>query len=97
MKSNIELIKQISSRCSDQITYYTYNNNLPLSSKYKKGRITSANWINEICYYFLSKEKNFDKEFLELLKSKAEELDELKESDYKTGLIDEIEEIIKRF
>lgn len=96
MKSNIELIENISARCSDQITYYSYNKTLPYSSKYKKGRITSATWINEVCYYFLCKEKNFNKEFLNLLEKKNKELHVLKDGDYKKGLLDEIEDIKKR-
>ncbi len=95
MKKNLEHIEKISRECSEKITYYRYNDHLPYSLKYKKGRITSATWINEICFYFIQKEKRFLNEFINILEKKAEELDQLNNGDYKQGLLDEINEIKK--
>ncbi len=92
MKKSLTLIEKISSECSDNITYYRYNTNIPDTLKYKKGRITAASWINEICFYFIQKEKSFLEEFTTILKAKESDVKELTNEEYKQGLLDEINE-----
>jgi hypothetical protein len=93
MKNSIDIIENLSLKCVQHTTYYTFNKQIEEPEKYKKGRIDAANWIGEVLYIFMQKEKDLLKELKKVLEDKRIELVNLKDGNYKQGLFDEIKEI----
>lgn len=58
--------------------------------RYRKGRINAAKWLNELIYLYLQKESNFIDEFKEHIQEQKKKISDLKESDFKQGLFDEL-------
>ncbi len=95
MKNSIDIIEDLSLTCVSHTTYYTFNKLTEEPEKYRKGRIDAANWIGEVLYVFMQKEKGLIDELKSVLEEKKIELENLKEGNYKQGLFDEIIEIKK--
>ena len=93
MKKSIEILEVISQRCQNHTTRFKYGKYLDESEKYKKGRVAASSWINELVFYFIQKEKRFLLEFREHLEEQRKMALNLKDGDYKSGLLDEISEI----
>ena len=91
MKNSIDYFKEISSKAFDETSHYKFNKNIDVTDKYRKGRLTSAEWVSKIVYIFMQKEKNLLKEFQEELNIQREKLKNLKEGEYKQGLLDELD------
>jgi len=66
------------------------------SPKYRKGRITTYEWINNLSYYYIKQEENLKEEFILYLKSKSDEIKFLKDGDYKKGIIDVLKEVLEK-
>lgn len=94
MKNSLKTIEAISQTCHMHTTQYQYNENIKKEEKYNKGRITSALWINEICYYFIQKEKLFLYEFIQALEKEKTRISALPNGTYKNGLLDQINTIL---
>jgi len=90
MKTSSKILEQLSRQCDTHISFYKFNSQNTISEKYKKGRIDASLWLNELIYYFLNKEKNFLYDFDEEIKKQKEKVKELKNHNYKRGLIDEL-------
>lgn len=97
MKNSLDKIEEISEQCHMYTTIYTYNQKIKKDDKYNKGRVKSALWINELCYYYIQKEKLFIKEFKTTLVNQKTQLEKLPNNSYKSGLIDQINSILKEF
>lgn len=98
MKKSLEQFEKLSEQCYKHTTIYKFNKDIDASEKYRKGRITAAAWLNELIYYYISKEKNFINEFKDQIQKQKVELDNINEGEYKTAIYDqlnEIEEMIK--
>ena len=49
-----EVLEKISKHCSNQLTLYKFNTTtLHISEKYREGRLTALEYINELTYYYL--------------------------------------------
>lgn len=97
-KSTKEIIDYISTQNYSLSTQYKFPKNFPNPQKYIDGRLSTHNWISELCYYFQQKDKHLLDEFKSIIQAKRDELNILRSSDYKSGAMDgfkEIEDIIK--
>ncbi|MEA3288946.1 MAG: hypothetical protein U9Q04_02095 [Campylobacterota bacterium] len=93
MEKSIKIFENISSECYDYVTYYKFNRSIDASEKYRDGRIDASNWLNELIYYYIQKEKNFIYEFDTHIKQQKDKISILKDGDYKKGLYDQLNEI----
>lgn len=91
MKKSVNILEDISNECYGMVTYYKYNRSINKSEKYRDGRIDAANWINELIYYYIQKEKNFLNEFTIYIEEQKDKISILKDGDYKNGLYDQLE------
>ncbi len=90
-----ELLEEVSKHCSNQLTYYKFNNTtLQVSDKYREGRLTALEYLEELTYYYLQEEKKIQKQFKEQILKQMELNSCLKDSEYKKGLYDALEEIL---
>ncbi len=81
-----ELIEKLIRHCYNQLTLYRFNKtSLQVSDKYREGRLSVLEYINNLTFYYLQEEKrikqNFRDQILEQLRSNAC----LGDSDYKKG------------
>ena len=75
-----------------------HNSRLERDKKYRKGLLEVFEWIDELSYYYLKKEKRLKKDFLEKFNSAYRKANTIQESSYKEGLLHsfhEIQEIIE--
>jgi len=93
MKKSIEILEKISSQCVAEKSSYEFSKTMNKSDKYRKGRIDALNWINNIIYHFIQKEKNFINEFKEHIKDQKDITSGIKEGDYKKVLYDQLNEV----
>ncbi len=93
MKNSIEIFKDLSDKCYQDCTYYTFNKLIEESEKYKKGRIDASKWVNEVLYIFMQKEKDLVNELKEVLENKRVELENLNDGNYREGLFDQLKEV----
>lgn len=88
---SLPILEQISQSLSIHQTYYQLNTqDEHFSEKYHKGIINATKWLNELIYFYIQQENNFLLEFKENIQKQKEELSELKESEFKQGLFDEL-------
>ena len=60
MKKSINILEEVHEELINKKVYYQYNNiDKDLSAKYRRGRISASNWIGEIVYMFIEKERKF--------------------------------------
>ena len=90
MNKSSQKLEQISRQCERHISFYKYNSQNTISDKYKKGRVDASLWLNEMIYFFLNKEKNFLNDFDEEIKRQKVKVKNVKNPNYKQGLIDEL-------
>ena len=95
-KSAKNILENISNHCFTYMVPYKYGKHLYRgSAKYKSGRITAYEWINNLTYYYLKEEENLKDKFILNLKFKKQEIELLKSADYKKGINDTINEILE--
>ncbi len=96
-KSAKILLEEISEHCFTNMVPYKYPKHLSKGSKkYRSGRITTYEWVNNLTYYYLKKEENLKEEFIFYLKLKIQEIEILKDNDYKKGILDTINELLEK-
>lgn len=94
-KTSREIFESISNHCFTYTVPYKYGKQKSRGTqKYKDGRITAYEWINNLTYYYIKQEENLKDEFISYLKIKQEEIEVLREGEYKKGLQDAINEIL---
>jgi len=59
MEKSIKILEELSGDCIKEKTRYQFSKMIKKSEKYKKVRIDALNWINDIIYHFIQKEKSF--------------------------------------
>ena len=82
------LLEDISEDCLSQLTKYKYNKGLNISEKYRKGKVTSLQYVLDLIYHFYEKDKQMKIEFENLLDSQMKEISDLNDGDYKNGVIE---------
>ncbi len=64
---------------------------------FDRGYMKISDWINDLCWYYVSKRKasdaEMDREFKALVKAQGEKVSVLEPSEYKNGLLKAIEDI----
>ena len=96
MKKSLPQFETISEILNSNQTYYSFNKmDTHLSPKYRSGRIKASKWMNELIYFFIEKESKLILEFKEQLDEQKKKSQDLKEGDFKQGLLDELNEIKK--
>ena len=93
MDKSIKILEDISNNCTSEITRYKFSKHMDKSDKYRKGRIDALNWVNDIIFYFIQKEKNFMVEFIQHIKDQKEIISNINDGDYKDALYDQLNEI----
>lgn len=94
MKKSIEILTEVHEELINKKVYYQFNKiDTNLSQKYRKGRISASNWIGEVVYLFIEKEKNFINEFNNIIDKQKEDLLNLKDGDFKNGLLEQLDEV----
>ena len=91
-----ELLENISTDCLGQLTKYKYNKNLDISSKYKKGKIAALQYTLDLIYHFYEKDKELKKDFETTIAKQIEDMNILKDGDYKQALIETLSWAKKR-
>ena len=90
-----KLLEEVSSHCSNQITFYTFNKTtLNVSNKYREGRLTALKYIGELIFYYLQEEKNIKNKFREHILTQMKQNSCLNDSEYKDGLYDALNDIL---
>jgi len=81
-----KLLETISEDCSSQLTKYKFNKGLNISNKYRKGKITSYQYVLDLIYHFFEKDKLLKIEFESLISNELEKTSLLKNGDYQRGI-----------
>ena len=76
-------------------TRYKFDKHKLYSDKYRKGNLAVYDWLSELCFYYLKKEEALMKEFLEVLDTKQEELNNLPDGEFKAGVFNAIRDVRK--
>ena len=96
MKKSLPQFETISEILNSNQTYYSFNKmDTDLSVKYRSGRVKASRWMNELIYFFIEKESKLILEFKEQLEEQRKKSLDLKDGDFKQGLLDELNEIEK--
>lgn len=91
MERSLVKLEKISESLSSHQTYYTFNKiDEHLSEKYRKGRVNTAKWLNELIYHFIKREAKFIDEFKEHIQEQRKKMSGLNEGDFKEGVYDEL-------
>jgi|AntRauTorcE11898_2_1112593.scaffolds.fasta_scaffold79980_1 hypothetical protein len=93
MEKSIKILEDLSKQCVAEKSSYEFSKTMDKSDKYRKGRVDALNWINDIIYHFIQKEKNFIPEFLQHIKDQKDIIYNIKDGDYKNALYDQLHEI----
>jgi hypothetical protein len=90
--SSKAFLEEVSRYCHTQLTLYRYNRHtLEIDEKYREGRITALNYIADLTFYFMQREKHITEEFVSELDRQIQMADILKSPQYSQGIRDSIE------
>ncbi len=93
--SSKELLDGISRHCANQLTYYRYNRHtLLISEKYRSGRVTALDYVQELTHHYFEQEYALKKGFRHELEAQIHATAYLNDNDYRHGIIDAIRDII---
>jgi hypothetical protein len=64
---------------------------------FDKGYLKISNWVNDLCFYYIQKNKQLAKEddieFTKLIQAHREKIEALEPSEYKEGLLKALDDI----
>jgi len=90
-----EVLEKISKHCSNQLTLYKFNTTtLQISDKYREGRLSALEYLGELTYYYLQKEKRIQAQFNEQVTKQLKLHSCLDDTEYKRGLYDALNEVL---
>jgi len=87
-----KILENISEDCLYQLTKYKYNKNLDISEKYRKGKITSLQYILDLIYHFYEKDRLLKIKFESIISNEINTF-LLKSGNYKEGINEVLSEI----
>ncbi len=93
MEKSIKILEDIRQKCYSDSTVYQFSKSLDVSDKYRKGRVDASNWVNDMVYCYVQKEKNFLNEFKQHLQDQKDIISVINNGDYKNGLYDQLQEV----
>jgi len=82
-----KLLEHISNNCSSQLTKYKYNKDLDISDKYRKGKVTSYQYVLDLIYHFFEKDKLLKLEFESIISKELDNTFMLKNGDYRSSCL----------
>jgi len=88
-----KLLENISNNCSSELSKYKYNKSLDISDKYKKGKVTSYQYVLDLIYHFFEKERLLKIEFESIISKEMDNTLLLKNGDYRNGINEVLSEI----
>jgi hypothetical protein len=88
-----KLLEHISEDCLSQLTKYKYNKGLNISDKYRKGKITSYQYVLDLIYHFFEKDRLLKIEFDSIITNELNNTSLLKNGDYKNSISEVLSEI----
>jgi len=95
--STKQLLEEITNLCYASKTHYLFGKDLKEDREYIKGKIASLDWISELCYYYIKKDKELLSEFNQKLQETKNRLLPLyKTNPYKKAIYETICEIEER-
>ncbi len=87
--------KQLSEDIYYKSSHYRFSKK---PSSYEKGYIKIADWLNELCYHYISQQKELSKanedEFKHLVDIQRMKIENLAPSEYKQGLLKALDEAL---
>ena len=90
-----ELIEKLSGHCYNQLTLYRFNKtSLQVSDKYREGRLSALEYINNLTFYYLQEEKRIKQNFREQILEQMRSNTCLGDNDYKKGLYDALNDVL---
>ena len=90
-----EVLEAVSKHCHNQLTLYKFNTTtLQVSDKYREGRLTALEYLNELSYYYMQEEKMLEKQFKEQIMKQLKLHSYLDDTEYKRGLYDALNEVL---
>ena len=90
-----EVLEAVSKHCHNQLTLYKFNTTtLHVSDKYREGRLTALEYLNELSYYYMQEEKMLEKQFKEQIMKQLKLHSCLDDTEYKRGLSDALNEVL---
>jgi hypothetical protein len=90
-----EVLEAVSKHCHNQLTLYKFNTTtLQVSDKYREGRLTALEYLNELSYYYMQEEKMLEKQFKEQIMKQLKLHSCLDDTEYKRGLYDALNEVL---
>ena len=90
--SSRAFLEEVSRYCYSQLTLYRFNRHtLDIDEKYREGRITALNYIADLTFYFMQKEKHIEEEFVSELEKQMQMVDLPKSPQYSQGIRDSID------
>ncbi len=78
-----KLLEHISNNCSSELSKY----------KYKKGKVTSYQYVLDLIYHFFEKERLLKIEFESIITKELDNTSLLKNGDYRNGINEVLSEI----
>ena len=88
-----KLLENISNNCSSELSKYKYNKGLNISDKYRKGKVTSYQYVLDLIYHFFEKERLLKIEFESIITKELGNTSLLKNGDYRNGINEVLSEI----
>ncbi len=87
-------LKRVSQYCYVSKIPYSFSNH-DVNKQYAKGLIKVYSWVDELCFYYIQKDKQIQNDFRNIVLSHYDEAKDMKDSPYKEGLICAFENIKK--
>jgi len=91
-KSTKEILDKLSGQNYSNSTRYKFNKK---GNRYADGRVVIYNWISELCLCFQKRENELLIEFEKVILDKRKELNDMKDGEYKQGIIDTLKETVE--
>lgn len=92
--SSKQFLEELSRYCSSQRTLYEYNrSSLQIDDKYREGRLAALGYIADLSFFFMQREKEIKKQFIQEISKQIEATNSLKTPAYQQGILDALQDI----
>jgi hypothetical protein len=89
-------LSHVSNYCYVQTSKYKYPKHKQESQRYRNGQLCGLRYIEDLYIHFFKKERALKKEFVDSLYSQYDTLSTLQESEYKDGIINAIDSLLRQ-
>ena len=92
--STKQLLESITQHCYASKSHYKYSKNITKNREYTRGKIVSFEWINDLCYYYIKKDRELLNDFRDKLKCTKDKIfNSITTNSYKRAIYETICEI----